>query len=225
MTRLVLWGTTGQAKVIAEFAPALGLTITAFVDNDPNAVAPIAGLALLHGQAAFQAWLDGQDADGLAGAAAIGGARGADRLQVLRIFQGAGLETPALVHPTAFAARDAAIGGGAQLLAGAKACAGARIGEGVILNTGASVDHECVVGAGAHVAPGAVLTGRIEVGERAFIGPGAVVLPRLRIGRDSVIGAGSVVTRDVPDGVVAYGSPARVVRAIRHDEDEDAARA
>jgi acetyltransferase-like isoleucine patch superfamily enzyme len=34
----------------------------------------------------------------------------------------------------------------------------------------------------------------------------------VRIGRDVVVGAGAVVTEDLPDGVVAVGVPARVVR-------------
>jgi maltose O-acetyltransferase len=34
------------------------------------------------------------------------------------------------------------------------------------------------------------------------------------IGEDSVIGAGSVVTRDVPAGVLAVGTPARVLRPL-----------
>jgi maltose O-acetyltransferase len=36
----------------------------------------------------------------------------------------------------------------------------------------------------------------------------------VRIGSRAVIGAGSVVTRDVPEGVLAVGTPCRVVREI-----------
>ena len=43
------------------------------------------------------------------------------------------------------------------------------------------------------------------------------------IGDDAVIGAGSVVTRDVPAGMGAVGSPARVVRAIDGSAGRDAA--
>jgi acetyltransferase-like isoleucine patch superfamily enzyme len=38
------------------------------------------------------------------------------------------------------------------------------------------------------------------------------VLPFVRIGSRSVLGAGSVAVRDIPEGVVAFGSPARVQR-------------
>ena len=50
------------------------------------------------------------------------------------------------------------------------------------------------------------------MGEFTLIGTGAAVLPRIRIGSDVVIGAGAVVTRDVPDGMLCYGNPARIVR-------------
>jgi acetyltransferase-like isoleucine patch superfamily enzyme len=45
----------------------------------------------------------------------------------------------------------------------------------------------------------------------AQIGINCTILPRVVIGEHSVIGSGSVVTHDIPDGVVAYGNPARVV--------------
>jgi acetyltransferase-like isoleucine patch superfamily enzyme len=43
------------------------------------------------------------------------------------------------------------------------------------------------------------------------IGSGSVIGAGIRVGRESLIGSGSVVTRDIPDGVVAYGSPAKVI--------------
>jgi sugar O-acyltransferase (sialic acid O-acetyltransferase NeuD family) len=215
MGGLVVWGTTGQAKVLAEFAPALGFDIAVFVDNDPQAISPLPGLHVLPGPEGLKAWLEDRPLGGLAGAAAIGGWKGGDRLQILKLFRDFGLATPALIHPAAFVARDAEVGPGAQLLAGSRTCALARIGEGAILNTGASVDHECVIGPGAHLAPGAVLAGCVEVGAQAFIGPGAVVLPHVRIGPEAIVGAGAVVVRDIPPAVVAYGSPARVIRPVR----------
>lgn len=53
--------------------------------------------------------------------------------------------------------------------------------------------------------------GRIRVGERTFIGCNSTILPGVTIGKRCVIGAGSVVTKDVPDGTVVAGVPARVV--------------
>lgn len=54
--------------------------------------------------------------------------------------------------------------------------------------------------------------GPIIVGTGCWIGAGALVLPGITIGDDVVIGAGSVVTDDIPDGSIAVGAPAKVIR-------------
>jgi maltose O-acetyltransferase len=54
----------------------------------------------------------------------------------------------------------------------------------------------------------------ITVGDNVWLGGGVIVLGGVTIGNDTVVGAGAVVTRDLPAGVVAVGSPARVIRTI-----------
>lgn len=54
----------------------------------------------------------------------------------------------------------------------------------------------------------------VHIGENVWIGAGVVILPGVTIGKNAVIGAGSIVTRDVPEGVLAYGSPCHVIRDI-----------
>jgi acetyltransferase-like isoleucine patch superfamily enzyme len=51
-----------------------------------------------------------------------------------------------------------------------------------------------------------------EVCAGAAVGAGATIGPGVRIGKGAMVGAGSVVTRDVPDGAVVVGNPARVIR-------------
>lgn len=58
----------------------------------------------------------------------------------------------------------------------------------------------------------------VEIGDGAWLGENAVVLPGVRIGRGAVIGANSVVNIDVPDGGVAVGVPARVIRVRSADD-------
>jgi UDP-2-acetamido-3-amino-2,3-dideoxy-glucuronate N-acetyltransferase len=50
------------------------------------------------------------------------------------------------------------------------------------------------------------------VEEGAFIGSGSVILCGITIGRNAAIGAGAVVTKDVPEGEIWVGNPARFVR-------------
>ena len=52
----------------------------------------------------------------------------------------------------------------------------------------------------------------ITLGRNVWLGTGAKVLDGVRIGSDVVVGANAVVTQDLPDGVVAAGVPARVIR-------------
>uniref|UniRef100_UPI00256EB61A sugar O-acetyltransferase n=2 Tax=Duncaniella TaxID=2518495 RepID=UPI00256EB61A len=54
----------------------------------------------------------------------------------------------------------------------------------------------------------------VTIGSNVWIGAGVTVLPGVTIGDGSVIGAGSLVTKDIPSGVLALGSPCRVVREI-----------
>ncbi len=54
--------------------------------------------------------------------------------------------------------------------------------------------------------------GGITIGDDVWFGFGVIVLDGVRIGDGAVIGAGSVVTRDIPGGAIAAGSPARVLR-------------
>jgi len=48
----------------------------------------------------------------------------------------------------------------------------------------------------------------------ASIGSGSTILSNVTIGEDAIVGAGSVVTKDVPEGVIVAGNPARVLRRI-----------
>ena len=58
----------------------------------------------------------------------------------------------------------------------------------------------------------------ITIGDNVWFGANVTVLPGVTIGSNTVIGAGSVVTHDIPDGVVAFGNPCKVIREITEED-------
>lgn len=58
----------------------------------------------------------------------------------------------------------------------------------------------------------------ITIGNNVWIGGNVVINPGITIGDNSVIGAGSIVTRNIPDNVIAFGNPCRIIRNITEDD-------
>ncbi len=58
----------------------------------------------------------------------------------------------------------------------------------------------------------------IIIGDNVWIGGNVVINPGVTIGNNVVIGAGSIVTKDIPDNMIAVGSPCRVVREITEED-------
>jgi acetyltransferase-like isoleucine patch superfamily enzyme len=61
-------------------------------------------------------------------------------------------------------------------------------------------------------------TGAITLRKNCRIGTHSVVMPSVTIGKNSTIGACSFVNTDIPDNVVAFGVPARIVRRLTEQE-------
>jgi acetyltransferase-like isoleucine patch superfamily enzyme len=117
--------------------------------------------------------------------------------------------------------RGAVVGARCKISSHSFVCAGVELGDEVF------VGHGVVFTNDRH--PRATTTdGRLQqaddwklertvVRHRASIGSGAVVLCGITIGAEAVVGAGAVVTRDVPDGAVVVGNPARALRTAAPD--------
>lgn len=214
--RLLIWGASGHAQVVADIVNLNGAyDLVGFFDD----ITPLRSGQTLYGLPIFNRpeQLDELLRDGV-GELIVGIGDCQARLMLAEVSREKGFHLPTAVHPGAIVAADAKIGAGSVVVAGAVVNPGARIGENVIINTCASVDHECDLEDGVHVSPGAHLAGRVVVGRAAWIGIGAVVADRVHIGAGAMIGAGAVVINDIPDHVVAYGVPAKVIRKRMSNE-------
>lgn len=127
----------------------------------------------------------------------------------------AGLEAASLRHPHAIFGAANTIGDGLVACAHVSVTTNITMGRHVHLNLNSTVGHDCVLGDFVTIYPGANISGNVTIGEGVEIGTGACVIQGVSIGEGTIVGAGAVVTRDLPDHVVAVGSPARPIHPTR----------
>jgi len=206
---ILIWGGTGQAKVLRPILEASGHRIVFVFDRNPDVKPPFADVRFTTSESELDAWIASCDPKLLGFALAIGGENGEERCRLSDKLANLGLSPVGAVHPRAWIADSAQIAPGCQVLALAAVCVETRLGRQTIVNTAASVDHECVLGDGVHIMPGATLCGCVIVEDFATIGSNATILPRARIGTRAMVGAGAVVVSDIPAGARVAGVPAR----------------
>ncbi|HLY18362.1 MAG TPA: acetyltransferase [Bryobacteraceae bacterium] len=116
------------------------------------------------------------------------------------------------IHPSAQIGRAVDLGRGIAIMAGAVVNSGTRIGDFCFVNTHASVDHDNVMEPFSCLQPNAATGGNVRIGALSVVAMGAHVIQGISIGEDTLIGAGSTVLSHIPGGVVAYGTPCRIIR-------------
>jgi acetyltransferase EpsM len=118
-----------------------------------------------------------------------------------------------LIDPMAIVAETATVSPGAVIGAFAIVGPSVSIGRLVSLWPAAQLGHDVEIEDFVFIGRSAIVSGYCTLATGAYVGPGAVIREGCRIGRFAVVGAGAVVAKDVPDGAVFAGNPARAVVA------------
>ncbi len=114
------------------------------------------------------------------------------------------------------------------------------IGDRTAIGTSSIIEGNCAIGSDVRIQSLVFIPTHTNIGDKVFIGPhailtndlypptgkpelkgptledsvvigaNAIILPGVHIGKGSAVAAGSIVTRDIPPGVLALGSPARI---------------
>jgi sugar O-acyltransferase (sialic acid O-acetyltransferase NeuD family) len=117
-----------------------------------------------------------------------------------------------IIHNGLDISKMSSIGSGVLINSKASIAAHTTIGNFVSINRHVSIGHHTNVGDYCSINPGVNIAGNVTIGEGTTIGMGTNILHTVKIGKNSIIGSGSVVTKDIPDNVVAYGSPCKIIR-------------
>lgn len=88
----------------------------------------------------------------------------------------------------------------------------AVLGRNSCVNTMSIIGHDVFIGENSVISSMVNMGGACIVGEDSYIGMGALIKEGVKIGSNTIVGMGSVVYNDIPDGVIALGNPARVMR-------------
>ena len=122
------------------------------------------------------------------------------------------------IHPSVVIGDNVQLGEGVVMMAGCIINPKSKIGDFTFFATGAQVDHDCDIKNYSSISAGSITGGYVTLGEFSAITLGVTVVDRLKIGKNTVIGAGSLVIKDLPDNVLVYGNPCKVIRTRKKGE-------
>jgi len=202
---LLIIGSGGHARVVAETACAEGWRVLGFVDNTHVLGELINDMQVLGDDELWRSedyHINGQIIVAL-------GDQLLRRSLSLEVLEKYG-QLATVVHPSAVISQTAKLGSGVVVNANVVINANVKLGQFCILNTACVIEHDCDLGDGVQVGPSAVLAGNVKCAEDAFIGAGATIIPNVKIGARAVIGAGASIIEDVPADTTVVGVPGKL---------------
>ena len=208
---LVIIGSGGHAKSVANVAKSCGYKVLAFVD-DKNAGTNLLNIPIINSNETIKKYSDQNFF------IAIG--NNATRKLVSKEYKSKLPQAnfPSLIHKSSVIGISCEIDEGTILMAFSHVGPASKIGKFCIINTSSSIDHDCNIRDFTSIAPGVVTGGNVNVGSQSALGIGAVIKHGIDIGNNTVVGANSFVNKNVGNSVVAFGTPSKEVRSLEPNE-------
>ena len=206
----VIIGAGKYGEVYLSYLTESGVDVVGFLDDDPKfADRQFGGLPVLGPISILPTLKDKY------GITAIYCPLGNNKLSArfLREAVSLGYKTPCYIHPSVIISPNVEIGNGVYILLGTQIMPYTKIEDFVMISMNVSIAHHNILKTGTFLSTGCNFGASIVAEENSYCGIGSTIMTGLhRLGKDCLIGAGAVVIKDVPDGAVMAGVPAKVIK-------------
>lgn len=119
-----------------------------------------------------------------------------------------------VIHKSAFVADNAKLQPGVLIMANCYIGPKAEIGQCSLVMANSLIGHDTKVGHLCHFSVGSITSSYVTIGKVSDVTLGAKVMEKISIGNYAVAGASSLVTKDIPDGEIHVGIPAKFLKKV-----------
>lgn len=205
----VIIGAGKYGEVYLAYLREAGVNVIGFLDDDTTHSNLIGGLPLLGKTDVLPALKE------KFGVEAIYCPLGNNKVRVKFLEQAKrlGYCIPNYIHPSVIISPNVKLGVGIYILLGSNIMPYTEIEDCVMISMNVNVAHHNILRKGTFLSTGCNFGASIVAEEYTYCGIGSTIMTGLhRLGKDCLIGAGAVVIKDVPDGAVMAGVPAKVIK-------------
>lgn len=128
-----------------------------------------------------------------------------------------GMRLTTLIHPEVSIPESTSIGPGTIICKYVSITCDIIIGKNVYIHPMVCIGHDAVIGNNTIISSFADVAGDCNIGDCTFLAINVILKQGTKIGNNTIVGMASVVYKDIPDGVIALGNPAR---PMKNNEDQ-----
>jgi sugar O-acyltransferase (sialic acid O-acetyltransferase NeuD family) len=204
--KIIIFGSSGHARSIAEILEMLDYEIVGFIDSYKPVGVKVLNYKTIGNEEVLADCENKYGTNNIV----IGVGDIQDRKEV---FEKIGkinpnMIFPAIISPKATVSKYAKIGEGTVIFSNAFVNVECKIGKFCIINSASIIEHNTEICDFCTISPAVNIGGDVTIQECSFIGSSTTIIQKRKIGKRVVIGAGAVVTKNIPDNVLAVGIPA-----------------
>lgn len=116
------------------------------------------------------------------------------------------------IHPTSYVAPNVVFGPGCVVMPFVTMSAGSVLGRGCIMMVSCTIGHNNEIGNYCHFAAQCCVGAYLKVQDGVHIGLNSSVRENLTLGKNATLGMGAVLTKNMGEGEIWVGNPAKMLR-------------